>query len=284
MRELENGTTLDLLRWGTQLLQSYDVPTPRLDAEVLLAHLLQTTRVDLYLRSDRGIDKLRGDQYRDLTRRRALDRVPLAYLTGEREFFSQPLRVGRGALIPRPESEVVVEAVVELGPERVIDVGTGCGAIACAVALQLPGAEVLAIDRSRAALHLAQENVERLGLRNRVMLIAGDLLSGVDIRVDVIAANLPYVPTPMLALLEPEVRHEPEAALDGGKDGLGVIRRLIQQAPARLSRSGALVLEVGEGHAGPVAELLDARGAGAVEVRKDLAGVERVLIGRFGES
>ena len=276
-------TPLELVRWTTGYFRRNGLETPRLDAEILLAHVLGVRRIDLYLQFDRPVGKTERERYREFVRRRAVDRVPVAYLTEEREFWCNPLRVHPGALVPRPETEGVVEAVLELRPARVVDVGTGCGAIACAVALQLPEAEVFAVDRSRAALRLARENIERLNLAGRVRLVAADLLSSLDTRVDVVAANLPYVPTAELATLPPEVSHEPQIALDGGHDGLDLLRRLIGESPRLLRKPGAIVLEVGEGQAGKVEALVRAEGFHPVEVRKDLAGLERVVIGRLVE-
>jgi release factor glutamine methyltransferase len=276
-------TSVELVRWTTGYFRRNGLETPRLDAEVLLAHVLGVSRIDLYLQFDRPVGKTERDRYREFVCRRAVERVPVAYLTGEREFWCRPLRVQAGVLVPRPETEGVVEAVVELRPARLIDVGTGCGAIACAVALQLPEAEVFAVDRSSAALRFARENVRRLELAGRVRLVAGDLLSPLETQVDVIAANLPYVPTAELATLPPEVSHEPRIALDGGHDGLELLRRLIAESPRVLRKPGAIVLEVGERQAGPVEALLRAEGFHSVEVRKDLAGVERVVVGRLVE-
>jgi release factor glutamine methyltransferase len=276
-------TPLELVRWTTDYFQRKGLETPRLDAEVLLAHVLGVSRIDLYLQFERAVGEPERKRYREFVRRRALERVPVAYLTGQREFWSKPLRVDPGALVPRPETEGVVEAVVELRPARIVDVGTGCGAIACAVALHLPEVEVLAVDRSRAAVRVARENVERLNLAGRVRLVVGDLLSALDTRVDVIAANLPYVTTAGLKALPPEVAHEPRIALDGGQDGLELLRRLIGESPRFLRRPGAIVLEVGERQAGPVEALVRAEGFDPVQVRKDLAGLERVIVARLAE-
>jgi release factor glutamine methyltransferase len=274
---------LDLVRWTTDYFRRHGIQTPRLDAEILLAHVLGSSRIDLYLSFDRGVEPALRDRYRELVRRRALERVPVPYLTGGREFWSRRFHVGPGALVPRPETETVVQAVIDLRPRRLVDVGTGCGAIACAVALELPDAEVIAVDRSRDAVRLARQNVLALGLEGRIRPLAGDLLTPLETRVDVIAANLPYVPSGELESLPPEVRHEPRMALDGGKDGLDLVRRLIPQAHGLLERPGVIILEVGENQAGRVEELLRDAGASGCEVRKDLAQVERVVIGRFEE-
>jgi release factor glutamine methyltransferase len=275
-------TPLELVRWTTDYFKRHGISSPRLDAELLLAHVLSVRRIDLYLDFDKGVGSVDRERYRELVRRRAEDRAPVAYLVGRREFWSRNFRVGPGALVPRPETETLVQAVVDLQPARVIDVGTGSGAVACAVALSLSQAQVFAVDRSRAALRHAQQNVAELELTPRVRLLAGDLLQPFAGRVDAVAANLPYVPSGELDTLPPEIAHEPRGALDGGTDGLKVVRRLVGQAPALL-RPGTLLLEVGIDQAGPVERLLLDAGATHCEVRKDLARVERVVIGHFGE-
>ncbi|MEE8558653.1 MAG: peptide chain release factor N(5)-glutamine methyltransferase [Myxococcota bacterium] len=282
MSEEGGWSPLELVRWTTAYFRGHGVETPRLDAEVLLSHVLGGLRIDLYLGFEKTVPEAARARYRDLIRRRAIDREPVAYLTGKREFWSQTLHVGPGALVPRPETEGVVEAVLELAPQRLLDVGTGCGAIACAVGLKLETVQVVALDRSLDALRVARENVERLGLEGRVHLVAADLLEPLGFRAGVIAANLPYVPTAELSSLPPEVHHEPSLALNGGVDGLEVVRRLIRDAPRHLEPGGAVVLEVGPGHAPTVGALLRSVGAIDVETRGDLAGMERVVVGRFG--
>ena len=277
----ERWTPIELVRWTTDYFRGCGIATPRLDAELLLAHVLGERRIDLYLGFERAVEAADRARYRELVRRRGVDRLPVAYLTGEREFWSLPLRVGPEVLVPRPETETLVETVRELRPSRVVDVGTGCGTIACAVAAELPEAFVLAIDLAPAALRVARANAERLGLEPRVRVAAGDLLGPVAGRWDVVAANLPYVPTARLAALPPEVRHEPRMALDGGPEGLDLLRRLVADAPRALARPGALVLEVGEGQASEVEGLVRGAGAAGTEIRKDLAGIERVVIGCF---
>ena len=279
---MSDWTPLALVRWTTDYFRKHGLSTPRLDAELLLAHVLGCRRIDLYLGFDAPVGEEERGSYRDFVRRRAVDRVPVAYLTREREFWSQTLRVDPEVLVPRPETECVVEAVVELRPRRLVDVGTGSGAIGCAVAFACPDVNVVAIDRSAAAVRIARENVERLGFGNRVHFLVGDLVSSVAPGWDVIAANLPYVPTDELSTLPPEVRHEPRMALDGGPDGLDLVRALLVQAPPLLLRPGSLVLEVGAGQASEVERLAREAGANATFVRKDLGGIERVVVARFG--
>jgi release factor glutamine methyltransferase len=278
----ERWTPLELVGWTREYFERHEVPSPRLDAELLLAHAMGVGRLDLYLRFEEEVDPEARSSFRELVRRRAQERVPVAYLTGSREFWSRSFRVSHDVLVPRPETETLVQAVLDLAPTRFADVGTGSGAIAAAVALERPNCRVVASDRSAGALDVARSNLEALELLDRVELIQGDGLEPLAGEFDVIACNPPYIPTGELEGLPPEVRHEPPEALDGGPDGLRLIERLVEQAPGRLARPGHLVLEVGAGQATGVEALLGAAGAERVAIRKDLAGVERVVVGSFG--
>jgi release factor glutamine methyltransferase len=282
--QAQSWTPLDLIRWTSEYFARHELATPRLDAELLLAHALGTERMQLYLRFDEPVDAERREQFRELVRLRARERVPVAYLTRVREFWSRPFEVSEATLIPRPETELLVETAVRLQPRRLADIGTGCGAVAASVALELPEVRTVAVDASPEALAVARRNLERLGVADRTRLVRGDGLEALRGGLDVIASNPPYIPSEELASLPPEVRHEPRLALDGGADGLGLLRRLIEGAPARLARPGHLVVEVGCGQAPHVAALMREAGAANVEIAKDLAGVERVVSGRFEES
>jgi release factor glutamine methyltransferase len=174
MTQPEAWTSLALVRWTTGYFARHGLLSPRLDAELLLAHVLGVRRLDLYLRFEEEIPEPARTGFRELVRRRAQDRVPVAYLTGKREFWSLSFDVTPATLIPRPETEVLVRAVVDLAPARVADVGTGCGAIAAAVASALPGCEIVALDACPLALEVARANLERLGLAERVRLVPGD--------------------------------------------------------------------------------------------------------------
>lgn len=274
---------LELLRWTTEFFGRQGIATPRLDAEVLLAHVLETERIGLYLRFEQPVGEAQRARFRELVRLRARDRLPVAYLTGVREFWSRPFAVSGETLIPRPETETLVQAVVELAPRRFADVGTGCGAIAAALALELPGAKGVAVDRSRGALALAGANLARFSLGARVLTVQSDGLEAVRGPFDAIVSNPPYVASAELDSLEPELRHEPRLALDGGRDGLDFLRRLFREAPGRLARPGHLAVEVGAGQAAAALELGRDAGASGLDVRKDLAGVERVVVARFEE-
>ncbi|MGE0135511.1 MAG: peptide chain release factor N(5)-glutamine methyltransferase [Dehalococcoidia bacterium] len=222
---------------------------------------------------------------------RRLGHEPLAYILGRRECYGLTFEVAPGVLIPRPDTETLIEAALEAVRAHprvrrvvnVVDVGTGSGVIALAVAHHAPTAKVYALDASTEALAIAGRNRRRLGLTDRVVLLAGDLLEALPVPADVIVANLPYIPTAEVDRLAPEVRDwEPRAALDGGPDGLDVIRALIAQLPARLAKPGAVLLEVGHDQAPEVARLLEARLDAPARLHHDLAGIARVVEVRLG--
>ena len=281
-------TLLCLLREGEAVLLAAGLATARAEAEWLLAAVLGGDRYAVYLAPDRAPDVVQAARYRALLARRAA-REPLQHLLGFEDFHGLRLRVTPAALVPRPETEGLVEWALEeidlLGAARAADIGTGGGAIACALAAARPGLSVIAVDRSPAALRVAAENAARLGLAERIACREGDLvepLASRGERVAVLVANLPYLPGWSIETLSPEVaRHEPRLALDGGADGLEVIRRLVREAPAVLLDGGAVLLEIGPGQAAPLGRLLGAAGFRAVEVRRDLCGVERYVGARW---
>jgi release factor glutamine methyltransferase len=256
-------------------LQAAGVDTPRLDAEVLLAHALGVDRTALVIDRDRRVEGPAVRAFQDAVRRRSVEREPVAYITGVKGFRHIDLQVDSRVLIPRPETETLVEAALGLPPgARVVDVGTGSGAVALALKDERPDLDVVATDASPDALAVARANAARLGLD--VHFVQGDLLDGAG-EVDAVVANPPYVRdgTP----LQPEIaRHEPPVALYAGADGLAVIRRLAAQAGASAARFVAL--EVGMGQAGEVAAVLVDAGFGTTEAHRDLAGIERVVVGR----
>jgi release factor glutamine methyltransferase len=274
---------------ATAALAAAGVESPRADAEWLLADVLGVSRPGLGLHAGRTLQPPLDERYTRAVRRRVA-REPLQHIVGTQAFRQITVLVGAGALVPRPETELLAGWALELlpAPPRrpvVIDLGTGSGCIACALAVERPDAEVLALDISPEAVALARDNVATLGLATRVNVGLSDMFAALGaIEVDVIVANPPYLPTDLIATLPPEVsRHDPRLALDGGPDGLGVIRRLVREAPERLAPGGALVLETGGGEqARAVAALLDAQGLIEVQTRADLAGVERFVAGRRG--
>ncbi|WP_315851985.1 peptide chain release factor N(5)-glutamine methyltransferase [Tautonia rosea] len=273
-----------LLTWTQGFLRDKGSESPRLDAEVLLAQVLQTDRVKLYTQWDVEVGSADRASYRDLIRKRA-EGAPVAYLVGRKEFFSLSLTVSPAVLIPRPDTEfLVVEALDALKgttTPRVVDVGTGSGAIALAIAHQQTDAQVIAIDLSPEALSIAKSNTERLNLANRVTFVTGDLLDPVADQgpFDAIVSNPPYIATDVIPTLEPGVRDfEPHLALDGGAEGLRIVTRLIEQAVPLLKPGGHLLLEIGSDQEAPVRALLESRAELQVAPTvRDGAGHPRVL-------
>ena len=278
------------LRWGTTYLQQRRIETARLEAEVLLAHCLGRERTALYGDHDW---RLTADEYADfqhlIARRGAHE--PLAYLTGEREFWSLPLAVQAGVLIPRPDTEWVVETALRYARSsrhhrrrcRILDIGTGSGNIAIAVATELAAAAVVAIDISNQALAVAQTNARSCGVADRVTYIRGDLLDPLNprqARFDLLLSNPPYIPTDELSALPQTVRcYEPRQALDGGPDGLLFYRRLIAEGPQYLSPDGVAIVEVGYNQAGDVSRLfVQSQQWQLLEVVKDYSSTERVVV------
>jgi release factor glutamine methyltransferase len=275
----EIWTPLRLIGWTQEFFAKKAVDAPRLTAELLLAHALSCDRVRLYLDFDKPLGDSDLARYRDLVRRRA-EGEPTAYLVGKKEFYGHPFRVDPRVLVPRPETELLVEAALAVLPEggRALDLCTGCGCVAASLALGRPGARVVATDVSEDALALARENAAALGVV--VEFATGDLWAAVhgEERFDVIATNPPYVPTQELAGLSREVRREPCIALDGGEDGLAVIRRIVEGAPARLVAGGTLIVEMHESHASVLPGLCLAAGFARAEARRDLAGLPRLTV------
>jgi release factor glutamine methyltransferase len=278
---LSSPTVLEVLNQADEYLAQNGCPAARLDAQVLLAHVLQTQRVQLYVDHARPLCERELAAYRQLVARRARHE-PVAYLVGEKEFWSLPIRVDPRVLIPRPDTETVLEAVAELeAPQVFADVGTGSGCLLCALAGMFPESQGVGVDSDEQALLVARDNIDRLKLSDRVELRRGNLLEPLSgERVDLVCANLPYIPTGDLESLPADIRlYEPLSALDGGPDGLESIRTLLGQLPG-LPGCGSLVLEVGAGQAPAVADLCAQAGFTQVCARRDLAGIERVIVAK----
>jgi len=268
--------TREALIASTDALRAAGIEEPRLDAELLLAAATGWDRARLVAEPDAAIPPAASRRFAEMVRRR-LRREPVAYILGRRGFRRLELAVDPRVLIPRPETELLVELALELRPGKVLDVGTGSGAIALAIADELPRCAVVAVDTSPAALELARENAERTGLTDRVEFALGTFPpSGGGF--ELVVANLPYVSEAEWDGLQPEVREwEPREALLAGADGLDAFRVVI---PGLAGRAQVLALEVGAGQAEQVGELLGAAGFDAIETRADLAGFPRLVIGR----
>jgi release factor glutamine methyltransferase len=285
MATMTGAEVREALGSAVDALRAAGVEDPRLDAELLLAEATGWSRAALVAEPGAEVPPAAGRSFGEMVRRR-LRREPVAYILGRKGFRGIELAVDRRVLVPRPETELLVELALEVAPARVLDVGTGSGAIALAVADELPRCEVTATDTSPGALAIAQANADRLGLADRVRFLEGTLPEGEDF--DLILANLPYVAERDWPSLQPEVTQwEPREALLAGPDGLDAYRAFVPGCAGHLHRyleqmAGALAVEVGEGQALAVAELMTGAGFGEVEIRPDLAGIERVVVGRAG--
>ncbi len=276
----------EALGWGVKVLQQGEVEEPRIEAEILLRHSLTISRAQLYTEWDGFFPQESQRSFVELIERR-LGGEPTAYLTGHREFYGFDLLVDPRVLIPRPESELLVELALKYlediaaksTPFTAADIGTGSGALAVALAKHFPAALVYATDISPGALVVASINCHRHGVADRVLLLQGDLLDPLPGPVDLLVSNPPYVTQAEMHALPREIReHEPAVALDGGRDGLEVVRRLLPQALGRLKPGGALFMEMGHNQASKVRHLARALFPSArVELAKDLSGVQRVL-------
>jgi release factor glutamine methyltransferase len=289
----ETWTVQRILAWMAQDFTALGLASPRLDAELLLCNVLQCDRVRLYMDMPRPLAREELDAVRALVQRRR-KREPVAYIVGQREFYKHTFEVSSAVLIPRPETEVVVDLALAVLPKGAtelayaLDLCTGSGAIAITLAAERTALHVDATDISPDALTVATRNAERIGVAERVTLLRGDLFEPLprDRRYAVITANPPYVTDADYKTLAPEIlQHEPSLALVAGVDGLDVLRRICAQAADWLAPQGLLAMELGQGQAPAVIELLSAtkRFAG-VTAHRDLAGIERVVTGVLSAS
>jgi release factor glutamine methyltransferase len=275
---------------GSRFLSLAAIESARLDAEVLLRHVMGIDKAQFYLRIDESIEREVEFRFWELLRRRA-GREPLAYITGRKEFWSLDFGVTPAVLIPRPETELMVDVVLERARQlassrlKIVDLGTGCGVIAVCLARELPKAEISAVDISRAALEVARANAERHGVADRIRFLHGDLFAPLAEEresFDLIVANPPYVRSGDVATLEPEIRDwEPMAALDGGKDGLDFYRRIASHCRDYLTATGQVLLEIGDAMGESVAQIF-ATTARFEETAlwRDYAGKDRVIAAR----
>jgi release factor glutamine methyltransferase len=275
-------TVLELLENTTGYFARHDVASPRLTIELMLAEIMQKTRMQLYLEFDRPVSDPVMDRLRPLVKRRA-EGEPLEYLLGATTFAGHRVAVTPDALIPRPETEILLEAALGLiepeGPP-VLDVGTGSGILALALAKKFPQLEIIATDISPAALALARRNGEGVG---KIRFLESDLMESPRLpeRFQMIIANLPYIPTGRIDGLMREVRHEPRLALDGGADGLGLIRRLVAQSAGRTRH---LALEFGDGQGEEAKTLCLGAGYALIRILPDLTERERILIAEYKDN
>lgn len=298
---IETWTVLKIIQWTTEYLKGKGIENPRLDSEVLLSHLLKFDRVGLYLNYDRPLSKEELSSFREMLKRRG-GREPLQYITGRQEFWSLDFKVTPDVLIPRPETEILVEeaikvvggqwSVVSENRPLILDLCTGSGCIAISLANELKDAVVYAADASDAALKVARENAEINGVQDRVTFLKGDLYEAIENRprttdhrpllFDLIVSNPPYIKTGDIPNIQPEVRdYEPRIAVDGGQEGLDFYKRIISGAPHYLLSGGWLMVEVGEGQATAVSEMMKDSGSfEPASTVKDLAGIERVVKGK----
>ena len=280
--------------WAINILKNSNIESPNINAEILLAHVLSCDRIELHTNPDKIINN--GDiiKYKNLINKRA-SRVPLQYITGHVEFMSLDFVVDEHTLIPRQETEILVETVLNKMKNRVpsdktitiVDIGTGCGNIAISLAANLQNAQVYASDISRETLAVAGTNVRRNRVTNRVHLLHGNLFESFDGHlskgnIDFVVSNPPYVSEADLNKLEPEIKdHEPFKALVGGKDGLCFYKRIIREAPEWLKPEGFLILEVGETQAETITKLIDTEGHYEnIEITKDLQKIDRIVSAR----
>jgi release factor glutamine methyltransferase len=280
-------TAGEALRKYTSILKQAGIDEAPDEAGVLLCHVLKLSKAEIFAQPERILTGSELALLEGLIARR-LRHEPSAYITGHREFFGIDLSVDSRVLIPRPETEVLVEAAIQFGRlwvarnnRRMLaaDIGTGSGAIAIALALHIPEAPVYAVDISPGALEVAASNVRRHGLDDRITLVQGNLLEQIDQKMDLIVANLPYISAQGMLLLQPEIAgYEPDVALRGGVDGTEVIGKLLGQVSAKINQNGAIFMEIGEGQEDGIMPIIKSCLAGCVvTLIKDLAGINRVI-------
>jgi len=278
-------TINDLLKQTVEILGEQNKQDAYFEAETLLSYLLTISRVQLHTHPKRNLDQIEIESFAELVERR-LHQEPLAYITGHQEFYGIDFHVDRRVLIPRPETELLVEETlkfVQNHPQKeplllIADIGTGCGCIAISLALNLPNAKIYATDISAEALSLTRFNCELHKVTNRIISLYGNLLEPIPEQLHLIVANLPYVSTHEIDKLSPEVKDfEPRLALDGGKDGLVTIRQLLKQLGKKIYPDGCLLLEIGQGQGTAVTSLINEYLPGAkIELVPDLNTIDRI--------
>jgi release factor glutamine methyltransferase len=285
-------TIIKLLKWTTSYFESRDIDGPRIEAEILLAHALQLQRIDLYLQYDQPLSTNELSRFKDFIRRR-INREPVAYIVGSKEFWSMDFMVTKDVLIPRPETEFLVETALNLlpqdsasnptlTPKRILELGTGSGAVVLALASMRPYPLFFASDRIISAVDLAKQNAKHHGINSRVSFICADWFEPFKDKkpaFDMIVSNPPYVPSRVIEKLQPEiVKYEPISAIDGGEDGLSCLRYIINNAHFYLQRKGHLLLEIGYDQKNDVQKIVDQCAKyEKVVYTKDYSGYDRVI-------
>ena len=280
-------TVRDILNESTKALEAADIPSARLDAEVLLSFCLGCDRLEFYKNPVMTISETQLNAFRNLIARR-LQWEPVAYITGRKEFWSFTLEVNSSVLIPRPDTEIIIEEALNIYrnftslPVRILDIGTGSGAIVIALAKEIPGAKVVATDISIAALSLAQKNAATLGLKEKIDFRQGNLFEPVDGLFDIIVSNPPYIAAKEYEELPVSVKaFEPREALFAGESGLGFYEKLIYQAAGFLQKNGWLLLEIGAKQEAGIRGIIEGSGFyDSIEMRRDYAGLPRVIKAR----
>jgi release factor glutamine methyltransferase len=276
---------LEVLQSTTAYFEKHKIESPRLNAEHLIAHVLNLSRLELYLEFECKLNENELARLRELVKRRCQGE-PLQHLLGTVEFCAQTFAIDKRAMVPRPETEELVELVIaETGnrkPEKILDVGTGSGVIGLSLAAKFPEAKVCATDISQDALALAHENAERLGLTEQVQFQESDLLECLPERFDLIVANLPYISMQDRHQLSREVLHDPEVSLFSGDGGDELVRKLIEQTLAHLNPGGLLALEIGINQAEGLIDFLRQKNYHDIGSKKDYSGITRFLLARYG--
>lgn len=274
-------TVGSILKWTEQYFRERGIESSRLDAEVLLSHVLNKERIYLYVHFDEPLEASELAAYKAAIKRRVLHE-PVAYITGKKEFMGLPFKVSNKVLIPRPDTEILVQSVLEHLPEdkvRIADIGTGSGAIVLSLLAYRNNIFADTVDISAEALAVAKENAEDFGVSDRVVFLEGDLFEPLKESYVAIVSNPPYIPKADMLMLAADVKdYEPEAALFGGEDGLDYYRRLASNVRSYLDNGGFIAVEVGIGEAGAVKDLFTAAGLVRPEIIRDYAGIERVVL------
>ncbi len=276
----------ELICSAGRMLSEEGIDTAYLDAEILMRHALGCRREELFLLSNEMLDQDKIDYFMKLIERRK-KREPVAYITGKKEFFSREFIVSHEVMIPRPETETLVERVMDIirlnNIKNMLDIGTGSGIIAITLSLNFPELQICATDISDDALNVARKNAIMHGVESRIEFVKSDLFDGLDPgkKFDLIVSNPPYIPSCDIPFLEPEIRdYEPRVAIDGGLDGLDVIRRIARDSHYYMQKEGFLVMEIGEGQGASVLEILKGSNYSDCMIFKDLSGKERCIVSR----